>query len=72
MERFSAEVLFRCLPWPRMRMLDCFNEGWIKLNGGSLDGGAGDRFRNRDQLGVELACGFSDVGLVEAAHKGRW
>jgi hypothetical protein len=37
-----------------------------------LDGGAGDRFRDRDQLRVELACGFSDIGVVEAAHKRGW
>jgi hypothetical protein len=30
-----------CLPRPRMRMLDGFNEGWIERNDGSLDGGAG-------------------------------
>jgi hypothetical protein len=41
----------------------------IQRNGGSLDGGAGDRFRDRDQLGVELACGLSDVSVVEVAHK---
>src|ERR1700733_7941530 len=55
-----------------MRMLDGFNEGWIERNGGSLGGGAGDRFRDRDQLGVKLACGFSNIGVVEAAHERGW
>ena len=47
-------------------------QGAIERNGGSLDGGAGDRFRDRDQLGVKLAYGFSDIGVVEAAHKRGW
>src|ERR1700693_4839880 len=46
--------------------------GAIERNGGSLDGGTGDRFRDRDQLGVKLACSFSDIGVVEAAHKRGW
>ena len=53
-------------------MLDGFNEDWIERNGRSLDGGAEDRFRDRDQLGVELACGFSDIGVVETANKRGW
>src|ERR1700733_13518584 len=46
--------------------------GAIERNGSSLDSGAGDRFGDRNQLGVKLACGLGDIGVVEAAHKGGW